>query len=96
MSWNEPGGNNQPNDPWNKNRDQDLNVAAAKFINKLRSEFGFKKNKNEPSDPGQHYGIILIIIVLAAVWALSGLYIVNPAEKSVNSSWSWAAMKILW
>ncbi len=87
MSWNEPGGNNQQNDPWNKKRDQDFDQVIAKFIDKLRNDFGFKKNKSNPNDPilppSRHYGIIIIAIVLVAIWGLSGFYIVNPAEKSV-------------
>ena len=85
MSWNEPGGNNKQDGPWNKGHDQDFEQVVAKFIHKLRNSF--RKNKNDPNDPihppGRHYVLIIAIIVLIAIWGLSGFYIVNPAEKAV-------------
>ena len=87
MSWNEPGGNNKQDDPWNKKHDQDFDQVIAKFIHKLCNGFGFKKNKNNPNDPilpsSRRYGIIITAVVLIAIWGLSGFYIVNPAEKAV-------------
>lgn len=86
MSWNEPGGNKQDN-PWNKKRDQDFDQVIAKFIHKLLNDLGFKKTKNSPGDPdlpsGRHYVLTIAIVVLVAIWGLSGFYIVNPAEKAV-------------
>ena len=85
MSWNEPGGNNKQDDPWNKKHDQDVDQVIAKFIQKLRN--GFRKNKNNPNNPilppGRHYVLIITIVVVIAIWGLSGFYIVNPAEKAV-------------
>ncbi|HLB42209.1 MAG TPA: FtsH protease activity modulator HflK [Gammaproteobacteria bacterium] len=85
MSWNEPGGNNKQDGPWNKKHDQDFDQVIAKFIYKLRNSF--RKNKNNPNDPilspSRHYILIMTIVVLIAIWGLSGFYIVNPAEKAV-------------
>ena len=85
MSWNEPGGNNKQDDPWNKKRDQDFEQVITNFINKLDNIF--RKNKNGSDDPilpsGRYYLLIVTVIVLSAIWGLSGFYIVNPAEKAV-------------
>lgn len=87
MSWNEPGGNNNQNNPWNKKPDQNFDQVIANFIHKLRDGFSFKKHKNNPSDPtipsGRGYLLIVTIAVLVLIWGLSGFYIVNPAEKAV-------------
>lgn len=87
MSWNEPGGNNKQDDPWNRRNKPDFDQVIAEFIHKLRDGFGFKKNKNNPNDPtfpsGRYYSILIIGLVLLAIWGVSGFYIVNPAEKAV-------------
>lgn len=86
MSWNEPGGNNRNDDPWNKknNHLSEFEKLMANFIKKLRG--GFKTDKNNPdgsSISSGQYGLMLFVFVGIIIWALSGLYIVNPAEKAV-------------
>lgn len=87
MSWNDsdPG---RP-DPWkNKNNASppDLDKLIANFINKI-----FKSLR--VSTPGSAGGVtgsgvwgflaMVVLIVLLAIWALAGLFIVNPAEEAV-------------
>lgn len=95
MPWNEPGGNgnNKNNqDPWgNKNNPPDLDKLFADFIKKIRGLLhlksdggkGFSKWKTTSSPKDHHYGFGVTLAVLFLIWALSGLFIVNPAEQSV-------------
>ena len=80
-------------DPWsgrNKKPDQPPNLDE--LFNKLRRQiiaaFGGKKSGqggNFPASPknGGKFGIGLITLLIVAIWILSGVFIVSPAEESV-------------
>jgi membrane protease subunit HflK len=89
MGWDEPG--NQKN-PWgNKNQPPDLDEILKRLQIKLKNFF----NGNKPSQSGLNSGgvsnntasngfvIGLAAIVAIILWALSGIFIVNPAEQAV-------------
>lgn len=73
MSGYEPGGNSKNNDPFN------LDKTVAKLTKKLQDFFSGKNGSNN----AQGYSYASIALVVLAVWALSGLFIINPAEKAV-------------
>lgn len=89
MAWNEPGGNN--NDPWkNKGgRDQgppDLDDIFKNLFSKLGFLSGGKKPGSGSSSGGgglSGIGISLIVGIAVAVWAISGFYTINEAERGV-------------
>ncbi len=95
MAWNEPGGNN--NDPWgNKKNDSgppDLDEVFRNLQKKLEGIFGGKRaggsgNSGGGGDfkfPGRlgSIGLMAIGLVLGVLWLLSGIYIVQPAERGV-------------
>lgn len=92
MSWNEPGGGR---DPWSSRGSgqgpPDLDEVVRKLQQKLGGLFG---SKGRPSGTGgsaggspvtgpSARGIGLVAGILFAIWALSGIYIVAPAERGV-------------
>ena len=86
MAWNEPGGGK---DPWGSNDNQgppDLDEIWKKF----RDRFGGGRRgggKTNGSDGGNGAGGLslgLIAIVALVVWAVSGVYILEPAERGVE------------
>lgn len=89
MPWNEPGGSGKNNDPWsgkNEQKPPDLDKFLRDLIKKLRSVF-IHKSGNIAWQPSMNQemgfvgGIAIIVVFLA--WAVSGLFIVNPAEEAV-------------
>ncbi|MDR9437227.1 MAG: FtsH protease activity modulator HflK [Thiohalophilus sp.] len=89
MAWNEPGGSNNK-DPWgNRNNPQggppDLDEVIKKLQAKFGGLFGGKGGGGGPRIPGAggSAGLSLIVLVLLAVWALSGIYIVNEGKEGV-------------
>ncbi len=96
MPWNEPGNNNNNQDPWGGKRNQtppDLDKIIGNFIRKLRALFLNKKGNSlngsgndgwKPSS-SKELGYIVGFAVsgLLVLWFLSGLFIVNPAEETV-------------
>lgn len=94
MAWNEPGGGNGK-DPWSgKGRDQgppDLDEVVRKLQEKLGSLFGGGKGSgggsgtggSAASGPGNAGMGLIIAIVLVAVIAWKGFYIIEPAERGV-------------
>lgn len=95
MAWNEPGGgkNNQNQSPWNRgNKEQgppDLDQLLKKFFEKFKKNFGESKNSNGGGGrltniPKEwNYIAIIAAIVLAFLYLISGIYIVEPAERAV-------------
>ncbi len=89
MPWNEPGGSGRNNDPWNGRKEQgppDLDKFLRDLIKKIRSLFTHKTSNFswQPSmnqEMGFVLGVVLVMVLVA--WALSGLFIVNPAEEAV-------------
>ena len=93
MPWNP---SDQNKDPWgrDKNKPQggppDLDAVFRQFKNKLQAAFGSKRGSPSPtsSNSGSPAGLPvfisgLIIVALLIIWALSGIYIVSPADRGV-------------
>jgi membrane protease subunit HflK len=97
MPWNEPGqpgknNDSKNNDPWGGKPNQsppDLDKLFGEFIKKLRELFHLKvkvpKGNWQPSASSKdhHYGFAITTAVLFIIWAISGFFIVNPAEQTV-------------
>jgi modulator of FtsH protease HflK len=85
MAWNEPG--NGDKDPWgNRGNDgpPDLDEVIRNMQRKLSGLFGGGgSSKNNDSTEGGTLGFGLILAVIAVVWVVSGIYIVEPAERGV-------------
>jgi membrane protease subunit HflK len=89
MAWNEPGGSGG-RDPWG-GRDQeqqgppDLEEVVKRLQERLGGLFGGKGGGGAARRGGgpRAAGIWLVVAVLLALVALSGLYIVDPAERGV-------------
>jgi len=88
MAWNEPGGGNK--DPWSgKGGDQgppDLDEVVKKLQQKFGGLFGGGRSPRGEGSGGQGPSALsmgLILAVVVVVWLLSGIYIVEPAERGV-------------
>lgn len=88
MAWNEPGGGNK--DPWSgKGGDQgppDLDEVVKKLQQKFGGLFGGGRSSRGEGSGGQGPSALsmgLILAVVVVVWLLSGIYIVEPAERGV-------------
>lgn len=90
MAWNEPGGGK---DPWSgKGGDQgppDLDEVVKKLQDKFgglfgggRSSGGDSSTRSGGSAPGSRTVSVVIAIALIG-WLLSGIYIIQPAERGV-------------
>jgi len=88
MAWNEPGGNGK--DPWgSRNSDQgppDLEEIVKKMQNKLGGMFGGGGSGGDSDGEGISWSVFAgILVVVLLVWAFFGFYIVQPAEKGVET-----------
>ncbi|MDY6947859.1 MAG: FtsH protease activity modulator HflK [Pseudomonadota bacterium] len=94
MAWNEPGGNNSggKRNPWGGGNkpDQgppDLDEVLRNLQRRLAGLFGGGTGNSNRTigggGPGRGFGIGTIVVVLAAIWAFSGLYTVDAAERGV-------------
>ena len=87
MAWNEPGKGEK--DPWGNRGDKsppDIDEVIQKMQRKLGGLFGGGGGSSTSEDNGSNggsmgFGIILLVAFL--VWILSGIYIIDPAEKGV-------------
>ncbi|GAB6043918.1 FtsH protease activity modulator HflK [Endothiovibrio diazotrophicus] len=87
MGWNEPGGS----DPWGGggNRgggDQgppDLDEVVRKLQNRFGGLFGGGRGGQGGGGGAALGGLSLLLVVGLVVWAASGIYIVDPAERGV-------------
>jgi len=89
MAWNEPGGSGGK-DPWTgrSGGDQgppDLDEIVKKLQDKLSGLFGAKFRGGGGKSGSGSGGVRLSVIlgVAAVIWFLSGIYIVDPAERGV-------------
>ncbi len=88
MGWNEP---DQGKDPWSgKNQPPDLDEALKRLQRKLKKMFLRDQGPNKPGRGAEPEitaaggGILALIIgfVVVVLWALSGIFIVDPAEQA--------------
>lgn len=84
MGWNEP---DKGKDPWSgKNQPPDLDEALKRFQDKLKKTFFGGSNQPEGEAPSSRGGGLLAILaalIVFILWALSGIFIVDPAEQAV-------------
>lgn len=87
MAWNEPGNNNNDNDPWkNRGKDQgppDLDELFKDLGNRFNGLFGGKQPANQGGKPQSAFGLGLILVAAVVIWALSGIYTIKEAENGV-------------
>jgi membrane protease subunit HflK len=87
MAWNEPGGDNR--DPWGGRGGDgppDLDEVARKMRDKMGRFFGGGGSGNSGGGSkgiGSSFSFGLIAIIVVAGWVLSGIYIIEPAERGV-------------
>ncbi|STX28048.1 protease subunit HflK [Legionella beliardensis] len=90
MGWNEP---ENDKDPWTgKKQPPDLDEALKRFQSKLKKAFrGGNKAPDDPEEPNGgavaakgNGGLIalIVLLILFILWALSGIFIVDPAEQA--------------
>jgi membrane protease subunit HflK len=86
MGWNEP---DQGKDPWNgKNQPPDLDEALKRLQETLKKTLWRGQGKQENnastnSTPGGGMLAGMILLIVFILWALSGIFIVDPAEQAV-------------
>jgi membrane protease subunit HflK len=87
MAWNDPGRNRSP---WGNRPDRgaaDLDEALRNLQRRLAGLFGGTGGTGGGDAPGgtgmRGFGVSTVILVLLAVWAATGLYKVDAAERAV-------------
>ena len=83
MAWNEPENGNK--DPWGNKDDKgppDIDEVVRNMQRKIGGIFGGGSSGGDASNSGS-VGFGLILIVAFLVWMLSGIYIVDAAERGV-------------
>ena len=93
MPWNEPGGNNSggKRNPWGggqkpEHGPPDLDEVVRNLQRRLSSLFGGGSGRGSSGGSGgagRGFGIGTIALVLLAIWAFTGLYQVDAAERGV-------------
>ncbi|MGD2055541.1 MAG: FtsH protease activity modulator HflK [Gammaproteobacteria bacterium] len=87
MAWNEPGGDKR--DPWGgqggSEGPPDLDEIARKLREKMNRLLGKRGGGGRGGGlgGGSPLSLTLVIVILLAAWVLSGIYIVDPAERAV-------------
>ncbi len=88
MAWNEPGGSGDK-DPWGPRKNEqgppDLDEVIRKLQNRFAGLFGGRgRGKGGGADRGgSGFGLLFVIAILLAIWALSGIYIVDQGKQGV-------------
>jgi membrane protease subunit HflK len=90
MAWNEPGGSNK--DPWGNKNNQDGPPDLDEIVKKMQDKFsgilGSRKSGGSGGSDGGSAGspmfFSMIIGIAIVVWLLSGIYIIDPAERGVE------------
>ncbi|NJD30736.1 MAG: FtsH protease activity modulator HflK [Gammaproteobacteria bacterium] len=87
MAWNDPGRNRNP---WGNRPDKgaaDLDEALRNLQKKIAGMFGGGNRGGEGGGGGdaamRSFGVGTIVLVLLAIWAATGLYKVDAAERAV-------------
>jgi membrane protease subunit HflK len=85
MAWNEPGGDKR--DPWGgkggSEGPPDLDELVRKLRDGMNRLFGGRGGKGGGVSSGTPISFGFIVGVAIVAWALSGIYIVDPAERGV-------------
>ncbi|MGB7931045.1 MAG: FtsH protease activity modulator HflK [Gammaproteobacteria bacterium] len=85
MAWNEPGGDKR--DPWGgkggSEGPPDLDELVRKLRDGMNRLFGGRGGKGGGVSSGSPISFGFIIGVAVIAWVLSGIYIVDPAERGV-------------
>jgi len=95
MGWNDPD-NGKPQDPWGgKKQPPDLDEALKHLQKKIKQFFGSvsgspkgdKSKRSKKSSPVEEsmagYFFAMVAAAVFVFWALSGIFIVDPAERAV-------------
>jgi len=83
MPWNEPGNNNDK-DPWGKRKNQDGPPDLDEIIKKVTGIFGGgKKGSGSGNSAGGKSFVATGAVIVGLLWAASGIYTVDEAEKGV-------------
>jgi modulator of FtsH protease HflK len=82
MGWNEPGNGK---DPWGKNPKGPKPPDFEQLLRNLRNRFGGGGGGGSSSGTGGENRISALAIAgaVVAIWLLSGIYIIQPAERGV-------------
>ncbi len=84
MAWNEPGGGSK--DPWSKRGTEsgppDLDEMLRRFQKKLNALFGGDKGGDSGGLSARSGMVVAGVVVL--IWLLSGIYIIDPAERGAE------------
>jgi len=84
MAWNQPGNENK--DPWDpkkrKDGPPDLDDMLKGFLKKISGGSGSGGGSGKGSSAGG-LGISAILIVMVAIWAISGFYTVKEQERAL-------------
>jgi modulator of FtsH protease HflK len=90
MAWNEPGGNSGKRNPWGSNKPEqgppDLDEVIRNLQRKLSALFGGGGSggrANGSGSSGRSFGVGTILLALATIWAFTGLYRVDAAERGI-------------
>jgi membrane protease subunit HflK len=90
MAWNEPGGNPGKRNPWGSNKPEqgppDLDEVIRNLQRRLSALFGGGTGGGRPtggSSSGRGFGAGTILLALATIWAFTGLYQVDQAERGI-------------
>jgi|AP12_2_1047962.scaffolds.fasta_scaffold10610_2 membrane protease subunit HflK len=83
MAWNEPGGGKR--DPWGggggNDGPPDLDEVVRKLRERMNSFFGGRRGLG--TGAGKPFNFSLVVVVALVAWVLSGIYIIEPAERGV-------------
>ena len=86
MAWNEPGGSGNK-DPWGNRKNEqgppDLDEIIKKLQSKFSGLFGGGGGAGRKRSTGGGFGLSFIAAVVLAIWALSGIYIVDEGKQGV-------------
>jgi len=82
MAWNEPG-NNGNKDPWGNRNKNDGPPDLDDVMKKVTGIFGGGKGGNKNASGAAKGFFITGFLILFVVWAFSGIYTINEAEKGV-------------
>jgi len=90
MAWNEPGGSPGKRNPWGSNKPEqgppDLDEVIRNLQRKLSALFGGGGGSGRVSgggSSGRSFGVGTILLALATIWAFTGLYQVDSAERGI-------------